>query len=433
MKKNENKISFINKIVNKSHAAAYGIIGYQTAYLMKYYPVEMIAAMLNSVMGTSEKVAHYVKFAESEGIQVIRPNVNLSHTRFTVQGDKIIFGLGAVRNVGVNVCENIVNSREKKGEYISLIDFINKVNLSAINKRAVESLIKAGAMDDFEVYRSKMLGVYEKLMDGISNEKKRNIDGQINLFGGLEEEESVPEVSYPNINEFNKRNLLSMEKEMTGLYLSGHPLDEYEKSIKMQTSIDIQSIYDSHKILQEESEKGLSDNEVLNNIKVKDNQTVIIGGILTEVNQKVTRNNTLMAFLKLEDLTNEIEIIVFPKTLDRIRGTINVDELVIIRGRISLKEDEQPKLICEKVEPLEKVNDSKIYIKAKDKDEVRKINLELKKIAEEYRGDTPIYIFDAKEKKSYRAPRECWLNLETEIVTDLRKAYSDENIKIMEK
>lgn len=413
-------------------AAAYGIVGYQTAYLMRYYPVEMIAAMLNSVMGISEKVAHYIKFAESEGIQVVRPTVNLSHTRFTVDGDRIIFGLGAVRNVGVNVCENIVRSREAKGDYTSLMDFVNKVDLSGINKRAVESLIKAGAMDEFNVYRSKMLGVFEKLMDGVSNEKKRNIDGQINLFGGLEESESIPEVSYPNINEFNKRNLLSMEKEMTGLYLSGHPLDEYEKSIKLQTSIDIQSIYDSHKILQEEVEKGISDDELLNSIKVKDNQTVILGGILTEVNQKVTRNNTLMAFLKLEDLTGEIEIIVFPKTLDRIRDNIHLDGLVLIRGRLSIKEDEMPKLICEKIDPLEKVDSNKVYIKAENIAEVKKINLELKNLSEEFRGETPVYIFDAKDRKSYRANRSLWINLESDILNILKNKYSEENIKIVE-
>ena len=425
-------MDFASYAFNKSHAAAYAIIGYQTAFLMKYYPVEMIAAMLNSVMGTSEKVAHYIKFAENQGIQVIRPNVNLSHTRFTVDGDKIIFGLAAVRNVGVNVCEGIVKSRESKGQFTSLIDFINKIDLGTINKRAVESLIKSGAMDDFNVYRSKMLGVFEKLMDGISSEKKRNIDGQISLFGGLDEEENLPQVDYPNINEFNKKNLLSMEKEMTGLYLSGHPLDEYEKSIKLQTSIDIQSIYNSHKILQEEAEKGIADDEMLNDIKVKDNQTVILGGILTEVNQKVTRNNTLMAFLTLEDLTGEIEVIVFPKTLDRVRESIQLDGLVTIRGRVSLKEDEPPKLICEKVDPLEQVNSNKIYIKADNRDIVRKINFELKGIDSHYKGDTPVYIVDAEERKSYRAPRESWMNLNTDIVIELKRRYKDENVKVVE-
>ena len=205
-------------------AAAYAVVGYQTAYLMHYYPVETIAAMLNSMMGSSEKVAHYINFAESLGIQVLPPNINESYSKFTVKGDKIRFGLAAIKNVGINVVDSIVEARNSKGKFESITDFINKIDLSAINKRAVESLIKAGALDDFKVFRSKLLAVHEKLMDSVASERKRNIDGQISLFGLTEDEDfKAPEVTYPNIKEFAKNNLLAMEKEMTGLYLSGHP------------------------------------------------------------------------------------------------------------------------------------------------------------------------------------------------------------------
>lgn len=197
-------MDFASYAFNKSHAAAYAVIGYQTAYLMKYYPVETIAAMLNSVMGTSEKVAHYINFAESLGIQVLPPDINESYSKFTVKGDKIIFGLAAIKNVGYNVVETIVVSRNNKGEFESLMDFINKIDLSSVNKRAIESLIKAGALDCFDVFRSKLLAVYEKLMDSVSSERKRNIDGQISLFG-MEEEIEVPEINYPNIKEFAKK------------------------------------------------------------------------------------------------------------------------------------------------------------------------------------------------------------------------------------
>ena len=232
----DSMMDFASYAFNKSHAAAYAVVGYQTAYLMHYYPVETIAAMLNSMMGSSEKVAHYINFAESQGIQVLPPNINESYSKFTVQDDKIRFGLAAIKNVGMNVVDSIVEARDSKGKFESITDFINKIDLSAINKRAVESLIKAGALDDFKIFRSKLLAVHEKLMDSMASERKRNIDGQISLFGLTEDEDfKAPEVMYPNIKEFVKNNLLAMEKEMTGLYLSGHPLDEYAKSLKVMT------------------------------------------------------------------------------------------------------------------------------------------------------------------------------------------------------
>lgn len=233
----DSMMDFASYAFNKSHAAAYAVVGYQTAYLMKYYPVEMIAAMLNSIMGISEKVAYYIGIAEELGIQVLPPNINESFSKFTVKENKIRFGLAAIKNVGTNVVASIVKAREEKGKFESLVDFINKMDPSSINKRAVECLIKAGALDDFDVFRSKMLAVHEKLIDNISSDKRRNIDGQISLFAS--EELKNPEVNYPNIKEFTKRNLLAMEKEMTGLYITGHPLDDYAQSLKMQTTNEI--------------------------------------------------------------------------------------------------------------------------------------------------------------------------------------------------
>lgn len=423
-------MDFASYAFNKSHAAAYAVVGYQTAYLMRYYPVEMIAAMLNSVMGISEKVAGYIKFAESLGIQVISPDINRSFSKFTVEGDKIIFGLAAIRNVGVNVVEGIVKAREEKGQFTSIMDFISKLDFATINKRAVESLIKAGAFNSFGVFRSKLLAVYEKLMDGVAGDKKRNIDGQISLFS-IEEDIDVPEVSYPNIKEFNKKNLLSMEKEMTGMYLSGHPLDEYEKSLKMQTTTSINNIFEVYKAMEENISKGINIKEISDEMPIKDNQTVILGGILTEVKQKVTRNNTIMAFLKLEDLGGEIEVIVFPRTLDRVRESISEDALVTIKGRISLKEDEPPKLICEKIEGLEKVDSNKIYIRVSDEESARKINYELRRNLNEYRGESAVYIFNSSNNKSYRLAREAWLNLNTDITTILKEKYGEDNVKIV--
>ncbi|MBU3089150.1 DNA polymerase III subunit alpha [Clostridium gasigenes] len=422
----DSMMDFASYAFNKSHAAAYAVVGYQTAYLMHYYPVETIAAMLNSIIGTSEKVAHYINFAESLGVEVQPPNINESYAKFTVKGEKIKFGMAAIRNVGTNVIDSVVIARNKKGRFESLIDFINKIELSSINKRAVESLIKSGAFDEYQVFRSKLLAVYEKLMDSVSNEKKRNIDGQISLFSFAEESIKTPEIIYPNIKEFSKKNLLAMEKEMTGLYLSGHPLDEYGSSLKMQTSTNISEIYKAHELLKESFDEQLQEDTI------HDDERVILGGIISEVNQKVTRNNTMMAFIKLEDLTDTIEVIVFPRTLDKVREVLKLDSLVVIKGRVSIKEDEIPKLICETIEPLEKINTSKIYLKVETLPEAKKLIKTLKTMPAEYRGDTTVFIFTAIDKKNYRMVREIWVNLETDVTTYLRELVGENNLKIVD-
>lgn len=414
-------------------AAAYAVIGYQTAFLMKYYPVETIAAMLNSVMGTSEKIAHYIRFAESQGIQVLPPDINESFSKFTVKGDKIRFGLAAIKNVGFNVVESIAKSRYEKGEYKSLGDFVEKIDPSAVNKRAVESLIKAGALDSFKVFRSKLLAVFDKLMDSSATSKKKNIDGQINLFALSEDEEvKTPEVQYPNIKEFSKRHILAMEKEMSGLYLSGHPLDEYVSSLSMQTSTSIGKINEAYEALTESIDAELTVQE-FDASALRDDQRVVIGGIIAEVNKKITRNNTMMAFLKLEDLEGIIEVVVFPKTLEKMMNLISDDALVLIKGRVSLKEDEPPKLICESIEPLEKVNNDKLYLRAADKKTAGYLKNYLKNLSDEFKGDTSVYIFLEENKQTYRMPKECWVNLESDVLDLLKDETGEGNIKVISK
>ncbi|MDU4848012.1 DNA polymerase III subunit alpha [Clostridium sp.] len=430
----DNMMDFASYAFNKSHAAAYAVVGYQTAYLMKYYPVEMLAAMMNSIMGISEKVAHYIGIAESLGIQVLPPDINESYSKFTVNGDKIRFGLSAVRNVGSNVVEGIVKARENRGKFESLVDFINKMEPSSLNKRAVECLIKAGAMDGFKVFRSKMLAVHEKLIENISSDKRRNIDGQISLFGATEELKN-PEVRYPEIKEFDKRNLLAMEKEMTGLYITGHPLDDYVKSLKVQTTNEISEVYSSSETLDtNETDEIITGIEIFNKRNsLHDNDRVIFGGILSSVNQKITRNNAIMAFLTLEDLTGSIEVIVFPKTLESVKPLCVTDSLVVVKGRLSIKEDEAPKLICESIEPLEKINSSKLYLRLEDSEKAKQFNLYLKELlTEDRKGDTPIYFYASKENKKFRAPRDRWISLESDIKEILIEKLGEENVKIVD-
>ena len=281
-----------------------------------------------------------------------------------------------------------------------------------------------------------MLAVHEKLIDNISSDKKRNIDGQISLFGT--EELKNPEVRYPNINEFDKRNLLSMEKEMTGLYITGHPLDEYAKSLKIQTTNEISDVLSEHESLDEQIDTSIDsyNNAELfnkNSNKLQDNDRVILGGILSSVNQKVTRNNTIMAFLTLEDLSGTIEVIVFPKTLDKVKDLCVTDSLVVIKGRVSIKEDEAPKLICETIEPLEKIDNSKVYLRAENEIEAKELNRQLKLlIIDEYKGDTPIYLCAVKERQKFRVPRDRWVSLNSDVVNVLKEKFGEDSVKVSE-
>lgn len=408
-------------------AAAYAVIGYDTAYLMRYYPVEFIAAMLNSVMGTSEKVAEYIRTAEKLGIEVLPPSINESYSRFTVKGNSIRFGLAAIKNVGMNVVDSIVEARKEKGLFKSLMDFCNKMESGVINKRAVESLIKAGAFDEFGLFRSQLVAVHEKLIDGISSQKKKNIEGQISLFGALSEEDSESlEISYPNIKEFAKKHKLAMEKEMTGLYLSGHPLDDYKRSLKLQTSIEIGNIQEEHKKFEETPMEMVSDL-----ISLKDGDRVVIGGILNQVSRKVTRNNTIMAFATLEDLSGMMEVVVFPKILEKCNSLIHEDLMVVVKGRLSFKEDEEPKLLCEEIKPLENINSDKVYIKVEDKEKAMAIGKPLKVLLEPYKGDSAVYIFAAKERQSFRMNREAWVDINTEVISILKEKFGEENVKVV--
>ncbi len=417
-------MDFASYAFNKSHAAAYAVVGYQTAYLMYYYPTEFIAAMLNSVKGSNEKVAYYIRFANQLGISVLPPDINESYSEFTVKDKTIRFGLSAIKNVGENVIESIVKHREEKGEFTGFMDFCNKIDTAQVNKRAVESLIKAGTFDSLGVYRSQLSAVFEKVLDGIHNEKKRNVKGQISLFEEILEEKNF-EIEYPKIQEFNKKYLLAMEKEMTGIYLSGHPLDEYEKSLKVQTSHNISDL-----LLEDGFEDGVELDE--QNLKVSDGDKVIIGGLISAVSRKVTRNNTMMAFITLEDLYGSIEVVVFPKTFENCRNLVDEDEIVIVKGRVAVREDEQTKILCEEIKPLININKDKIYILIKDKTLLTPTVNEIKNGLKAFKGNTPVYLCTADDRKSYLIDKSAWLSNEYDTIEILKETFGEKNVKVVE-
>jgi DNA polymerase-3 subunit alpha len=283
----------------------------------------------------------------------------------------------------------------------------------------VESLIKAGAFDCFGVYRSRMLAVYEKVLDGISNSRKRNLDGQLSLFSNLKDE-SI-KVKYPAIQEFEKRDILAMEKEMTGLYLSGHPLEEYEQTLNKKISIKISEI-----TISESLNEGL-----VHELKIKDGDTVVIGGIITQVTKKFTKNNDMMAFIEIEDLYGTMEAIVFPKVFQKYKSLVTEDSMIIIKGRLSLREDEQPKILCETLEPLTKANTESLYVLVENESILKETLAETKLLLASFKGNIPVYLCTSKERKKFMLDREFWVNGDIELMSNLRIKFGDNNIKII--
>ena len=327
--------TFAQYAFNKSHAAAYAVVAWRTAYLKCHYPVQFMAAILNSVKDNTTKVSAFIQYCRKHGIAVLPPNVNRSMSKFSVEeGKSIRYGLSAVRNVGVGAVQAILNGRKER-PYKDLYDFAERVEIEAINKRVVESLIKSGAMDDFPGYRTQKLAMYESILDGEATRRKTMITGQLSLFGdeGLE----APRPELPKIPEMSPKLLLQYEKEMTGVYITGHPLDEYRERLeKMPCSVQVLQEYAED----EEWEKF-------------DRMNVTLGGMIIETRMNTTKANKLMCFITLEDLYGTIECLVFPRIYDRLARMIQNDTVVVIRGTLSLREDEEPKLLVEDIRPLD--------------------------------------------------------------------------------
>ena len=306
---------FAKYAFNKSHAACYAVISYQTAYLKAYYPAEFMAAMLNSFLGNLDKIPQYVDECKTLGIEILKPDINNSNTKFTVEQNKIRFGLGSIKNVGTIPVEIIVKEREKNGKYQSFTDFCERIANEAVNKKCVESLIKAGCFDEFEQTRSTLLASFELIIDQIQSNNKKGMQGQVSMFdlgGSKEEQESLNEIKYTfnEQEELSNKELLSIEKEMLGIYISGHPLEKLRKQIEAQTNINsmqIKNITQVNNLNPEEANPTISTN--IN--KFTDGQKVKYAGIITQIKKKYTKNNKIMAFVTIEDLYGTVEVIVF--------------------------------------------------------------------------------------------------------------------------
>lgn len=417
-------IDFAKYAFPKSHSTAYAVIAYETAYLKHYYPVEFMAALMTSVINNTNSVSLYIQECKRLGIEVLPPDVNISYSKFTVSDGKIRFGLAAVKNVGIPAINSIVRAREKKGTFNSFIDFSRRVDTQAINKRAVESLIKSGAFDSFGANRSQLLAIYERVLDGVQQDRKRNVEGQFSIFDTLAPEESpqLGEDNLPDIKEFPEKILLSMEKEITGVYISGHPLSSHAEELKRISTVNTSEL---NELTEADEETNANATTIL-----YDGKKVTIGGIIVSKKNKITKNNNMMAFVTLEDLYGTVELIVFPRTYDKYLRYIEEDSMIIVDGRISMHEEEDIKIISESIKPLISMNTEKLIIKI-PKTETLGLLQDIKAVLEKHNGNVPVYVYIEKNNKTIRAERNYWVDINSiSLIDDLKAMVGDECIKI---
>ena len=324
---------FAKYAFNKSHAAAYAVVSYRTAYLKAYYPAEFMAATLNSYLGNLDKVPIYTDECKRLAIPILKPDINKSYTKFTVQDGKIRFGLGSIKNVGVSAIETVIEERNKNGEFASFTDFCERIQSGTVNKKCIECLIKAGCFDEMKQTRATLLASYEQILDMINNQGKNQLANQVTMFDLVEHEENV-KYQYTVLKELDERELLSLEKEMLGIYISGHPLEKYRNAILRQTNINSMQIKD----LNDENVAGF-----------KDNQSVRYAGTITAIKKKYTKRNTIMAFVTVEDLYGNVELVVFDSVYSRCENLLFDENIVLVEGRLSIKEDEDARIIVQDI------------------------------------------------------------------------------------
>ena len=350
---------FAKYAFNKSHAACYAVVAYRTAYLKTYYPAEFMAATLNSFLGNLDKIPQYIDECKALGIQILKPDINKSGTKFTVEEGKIRFGLGSIKNVGTVPVDNIVKEREKCGEYKSFIDFCERIADEQVNKKCVESLIKAGVFSEFPQTRATLLASFESILDAIQTSNKKGLNGQVSMFdlGTEEQKEEMQEKKYvfEEHPEMSNKELLSMEKEMLGFYLSGHPLEKLRTQIEAQTTIntlELRNIANQMEANNMQEDGSIESSEKLvsmNKPKYVDGQRVKYAGIITAIKKKYTKNNKIMAFVSIEDLYGTSEVLVFENAYLKGKDSIVEENIVMVDGRLSIREDDMPTIIANEI------------------------------------------------------------------------------------
>ena len=417
---------FAKYAFNKSHAAAYAVVAYRTAYLKTYYPAEFMAATLNSFLGNLDKIPEYIVECKRLNIEILKPSINKSFTKFTVNDNKIRFGLGSVKNVGTSAVETIVQEREKNGEFKSFTDFAERMQGEAVNKKCIESLIKSGAFDELGETRHTLLNSFEGVLDTISGETKKSIEGQVTMFD-IPSQETTEKHKYTlnKAEEYDERELLDMEKEMLGIYISGHPLAKLQEKIKANTNIN------TLQMISMKEENDFS----------KDGKQVKYAGIITSVKKKYTKNNTIMAFVTVEDLYGSTEIIVFDSCYNRSSGVLLEDNIVLVDGRLSIREEDDVKIVANTITDFETVakqaQETEIVMKQEQRPKV--LILDIQNASEEqksrlrgairfFMGDRNNIAVKVQDKEGLKPCGAIYLN--EEILKEFKEILGEENVKI---
>ena len=412
-------VDFANYAFNKAHAVCYAVVSYQTAYLKCHYPRQYMAALMTSVLDSAAKISGYIAECKEMGISVLPPDINHSEDKFTVEGQAIRFGLGAVKNVGVGLIRSMVQKRTEGGPFKSLEDFIQRMGERELNKRAVENFIKCGAADCFGHHRSELLAVYDDMMDSIASTRKRNLEGQMGLFGMMDEEQAG-EIPIPARKEFPKTDLLAMEKETMGIYISGHPMDDYRPFLKNTHVVRIGALMEE-------------------DCRFEDDQIISVAGIVQTVKMKTTRSNSMMAYVTVEDDTAALEMLAFSNVLNQYGGYLRENSPVVITGRLSLREDKDPQIVINRARPISdyangsaaveqessvpaKPKHGTLYLRLPGEDE--KLYPKVRAMLNMFPGDSGVvlYFADTKQRRGTRCV------LMESLLRELKNLLGEENV-----
>ena len=408
-------MDFAKYAFNKSHAACYAVVAYQTAYLKYYYPVEFMAALMTSVIDNPKKVAEYILVCRNMGIEILPPDINEGESGFSVSGSSIRYALTAIKSVGRPVITAVVEERKERGPFLNLQDFVNRITDKDVNKRAVESFIKAGALDGLGGSRKQFMSVFSQVMDRTQKDRKNNMAGQLSLFDIVEEEEKEGlALKLPDVGEYPKEMKLAFEKEVLGIYVSGHPLEEYEAAWRKKIS---------------NTTADFAYDEEVQGVRVKDGAKAVIGGLIAGKTIKYTKDNKIMAFLTIEDLVGTVEVIVFPKTYEQSASFLTEDAKVFVQGRISVEEDKDGKLICEKIVPFTELK-KKVWIKFPDMEAYKAAEAGLMDTLRESEGKDGIVIYIENPKAKKELPPNQNVEADESLVNRLQERFGRENVTV---
>lgn len=411
-------IDFAKYAFNKSHAAAYAVVAYQTAYLKYYYPVEFMAALMTSVIDNPGKVAEYIYSCRQMGIEILPPDINKGEGKFSVDNGNIRYGLAAIKSIGKPVIEAIIAERERNGVFKNLKDFIERLSGKEVNKRTIESFIKAGALDSLQGTRKQFMMIYVKILEQVNQERKYSMTGQLSLFDIVDEDQKKEfDIKLPDVGEYEKETMLAFEKEVLGIYVSGHPMEEYEEKWRKNisaTTMDFQ--YDE--------ESG--------HTKVHEGAKEIIGGIITNKTIKHTKTNKTMAFLTIEDLVGTVEVVVFPRDYEKNRMYLEEDYKVFVKGRVSEEDESASKLICETIIPFENTT-RELWIQFPDKDAFLLEEQKVYEMLKRSEGNDSVVIYCAKEKAMKRLTKNWNIRADKELLQQMENYFGKNRVKVVEK